>query len=439
MSLLKYTNGVAEYHPNSECITSAWPAPLLEWDMVSLRAPDFSAFPESPYAAALRAGRAGLRFGRGMEEEYARTRLWDSRTHVRAACTLGAVLVGHRAVERLITDAWHQPVFVALLLLLLATTALAVLAWSSLFERVYEPVARVVVPTRNAIAAIPIAAGVAAGQFELLLFLPLMIIGPFFFLGLRFRTALVSVLLMLTSFAIAAAIWGLAFPFAIRTWAFLVLCAVACAVCARQFDRWCRTSFLESRLITELVDLDPLTGTKNRRVFDEQLTHLWQQAIEGRRSLAILLVDVDHFKAFNDRYGHQAGDQALRRVAQALKSHVNRPWDVLTRYGGEEFAALLYDIGAGQAEQIAQAMRRAVMDLGIEHRASRTCATVSVSIGVAAVEPASARKPRGATQLADEALYEAKMRGRNSVVLLDDTQYKLLVTGVFSNERILRS
>ena len=407
--------------------------------MVSLRSPDFSAFPESPYAAALREGRPASRFDDEMEQEYLRARLWDGRTLIRAAGTLGVMLVGQRAVERLLTNTWHEPVSITLLILFLASVALAVISWTSLFERAYAPAAHVIVPVRNAIAAIPIAAGVAAGQFELLLFLPLMVIGPFFFLGLRFRIALLSVLLMLVSFSIAAVVAGLALPFAIRACAFLVLCVIACAVCARHFDRWCRTSFLESRLISELVELDPLTGTKNRRVFDEQLARLWQQAIEDRRSLAILLVDVDHFKAFNDRYGHQAGDQALRRVAQALKGLVNRPWDVLTRYGGEEFAAVLYDVDAAQAEQIGDAMRRAVTDLAIEHRASRTGPTVSVSVGVAAIEPAVTRKPRGATQLADEALYEAKLRGRNTVVVLDDAQYKLLVTGVFSNARFARN
>jgi diguanylate cyclase (GGDEF)-like protein len=243
---------------------------------------------------------------------------------------------------------------------------------------------------------------------------------------------------MLASFSIGAVVAGLAVPFVIRASVFLALCIVACAVCARHFERWCRTSFLESRLITELVELDPLTGAKNRRVFDEQLARLWQQAVQDRRPLAVLLIDVDHFKAFNDRYGHQAGDHALRRVAQALKALVHRPQDVLTRYGGEEFAALIYDVDAAQAEQLAEQMRRAVTDLGIEHRASRTCATVSVSVGVAAIEPGTARKPRGATQLADEALYAAKLRGRNSVVVLDDDQYKLLVTGVFSNARFAR-
>jgi diguanylate cyclase (GGDEF)-like protein len=403
--------------------------------MVSPRSPDFSAFPESPYAAALRSGRAGLRFERSMEEEYLRSRLWDSRTLIRAACILGVMLTGQRVVERIVSGDWHQPVFFTLTFVLLSTIALAVLAWGPWFERAYEPLAQIIVPARNAIAAIPIAAGAAAGHFELLLFLPLMVVGPFFFLGLRFRVALLSALLMLASFSISAVVAGLAVPFVTRAAVFLALCIVACAVCARHFERWCRTSFLESRLITELVELDPLTGAKNRRVFDEHLARLWQQAVQDRRPLAVLLIDVDHFKAFNDRYGHQAGDQALRRVAQALKALVHRPLDVVTRYGGEEFAALIYDVNAAQAEQLAEQMRRAITDLGIEHRASRTCATVSVSVGVAAIEPGLSRKPRGATQLADEALYEAKLRGRNSVVVLDDDQYKLLVTGVFSNER----
>lgn len=407
--------------------------------MVSLRTPDFSVFPESPYAAALRSGALARDFDREMEEEYQRARLWDGRTLIRAACTLGVMLVGQRAIERVLTDGWHAPVFVTLLVSLVASVVLMAVAWSPLFERAYAPLAQVIVPVRNAIGAIPLAAGAMSGQYELLLFLPLMIVGPFFFLGLRFRMALLSVVLMLVSFAIAAVVAGLGMPFTIRVCAFLILCAVACAVCAKHFERWCRTSFLESRLITELVELDPLTGTKNRRVFDEQLARLWKQAITDRRSLAVLLIDVDHFKAFNDRYGHQAGDQALRRVSQALKGLITRPWDVLTRYGGEEFAALLYDVDTSQAEQIAEGMRRAVMDLSIEHRASRTGPTVTVSVGVAAIEPTVSRKPRGATQLADEALYAAKQRGRNGIVVLDETQYNLMTTGVFSNARLARN
>jgi diguanylate cyclase (GGDEF)-like protein len=405
---------------------------------VSLRSHDFSAFPESPYAAALGDGRPAELFEPAMEAEYVRARLWDGRTLIRAANTLGVMLVGLRTFEQVISGTWREVGFFTLLAVLIASLGLAVLAWSPMFTRWYRPLAHFIVPARHAVAAIPIAAAAASGQFELLLFLPLMVVGPFFFLGVHFRVALLSVALMMVSFAIGAMVYHLDPTFTMRASAFLLLSVLACSLSARHFDRWCRRSFLESRLIAELVELDPLTGTKNRRVFDDQLARLWQQAIEDQRPLAVLLIDVDHFKAFNDRYGHQAGDQALRRVAQALKSLVNRPLDVLTRYGGEEFAALLYDVGSPEAQQIAEQMRRAVLELAIEHRASRTCTTVSVSVGVAAIGPEAARKPRGATQLADEALYEAKQRGRNAVVVRDHTQYETMVTGVFSNARFAR-
>jgi two-component system chemotaxis family response regulator WspR len=175
-----------------------------------------------------------------------------------------------------------------------------------------------------------------------------------------------------------------------------------------------------------------LTGAKNRRVFNEHLARIWLQAAADRRALSILLIDVDHFKAYNDRYGHLAGDDALRRVARAVQASVHRPLDLVARYGGEEFAVILYDVPGSQAQEIAERMRLAVMDLGVEHRASRTAEMVTISIGVAAIEPRADRECRGALQLADQALYEAKIRGRNTVELMDDTEYQFLVTGVFS-------
>src|SRR5690606_33074371 len=122
---------------------------------------------------------------------------------------------------------------------------------------------------------------------------------------------------------------------AARTTAFLLVGTAACGIAARHLEHWARKSFLESRLISELAQHDALTGLKNRRVFDEQLDALWAQAIEEGRSLAFFLIDVDHFKPFNDRHGHQAGDRALRRVAETLQRYVSRPLDVLARYGGE--------------------------------------------------------------------------------------------------------
>jgi diguanylate cyclase (GGDEF)-like protein len=129
---------------------------------------------------------------------------------------------------------------------------------------------------------------------------------------------------------------------------------------------------------------------------------------------------------------------ALRRVAQSLQTLVIRPDDVLARYGGEEFAVLSYDIDAREAESLAEKMRRAVGGLAIKNEGSHPGLAVSISVGVAVIEPSADRRSRGALQLADQALYEAKVRGRNRVELLDDAAHRLLVTGVFSRDALAR-
>ena len=187
--------------------------------------------------------------------------------------------------------------------------------------------------------------------------------------------------------------------------------------------------FSKGGLITALAQHDSLTGTKNRRVFDEHLADLWRRAAEQHRSIAVLLIDIDHFKAYNDRYGHQAGDQTLRRVAQAIGSFVRRPVDVLARYGGEEFAAVLYDADMREATEMAEKMRRAVAEMNIEHHGSGIGRQVTISVGVAAVAPNLSRSADGALQLADEALYQAKVGGRDRVEIRDDRQHDLVVDG----------
>jgi two-component system chemotaxis family response regulator WspR len=212
----------------------------------------------------------------------------------------------------------------------------------------------------------------------------------------------------------------------------LVVVTISCAVATRRIDEGLRKSFLESGLIAEFAEHDALTGTKNRRMFDEHFARLWQRAIEDGRTIAVLLIDVDYFKKYNDRYGHQAGDRALRRVAETLQTFVDRPLDVLARYGGEEFAVVLNDTERRHAGLIADRMRRAVGERAIEHR-DGISGRVTISVGVAVLAPTAERGPRGALQLADQALYEAKVRGRNRVELKKDEDYTLLVTGVFSN------
>jgi diguanylate cyclase (GGDEF)-like protein len=261
--------------------------------------------------------------------------------------------------------------------------------------------------------------------------LPVLAIGPFLVFGLSFRAAAVTVAITITVYTVAAVLFGLAPPLLLRSCILLVAVAAACGVVARTLERTARARFLETHAMAELAQHDALTGVKNRRVFDEQLEQLWQRAADQERVIAVLLVDVDHFKAYNDRYGHQAGDRALRHVAQVLQAFFTRPQDLLARYGGEEFAVLLYDVEIAAVEKLAERMRKAVAGLRLEHRDSRV-ELVTISIGVGVVEPSPERRARGALQLADEALYQAKTRGRNRVEILSTDAHRALETGVFA-------
>jgi diguanylate cyclase (GGDEF)-like protein len=393
---------------------------------------DPSSFPDSPYAAELQRDPENLRFSSQLEREYTRAQLTDSRTLIRVASLFAVVLAVLRGAEQGVRGSWNTSLLIDFTVVIAGSIVLAAIAWSSSFERHYLPWARLIVPLRNVIMAAHIAAAVARGQTEMLMGLPLMLIGPFFFFGFRFRTAALTGGLTVSSFIGFALYRQLAMPLALRSFGFLITAVIAGALAARHFDKKSRTDFLEDHLIADLAQHDPLTGSKNRRVFDDHLIRLWQQAIQDGRTLGILLIDVDHFKAYNDRYGHLAGDQALRRVAQTIQRFVRRPLDLLARYGGEEFAAILYDVEASHASETAERMCRAVAELAIEHRDSRTAAGVTISVGVALVEPTVERLPRGALQLADQALYEAKVKGRNRVEVMDSAQYRMLVTGVFA-------
>jgi diguanylate cyclase (GGDEF)-like protein len=378
-----------------------------------------------------------MRFEPALEAEYIRSRLLSLRALIRMACLLALATTLLRMGELLVTGRGMQIPSVVLAILfpavvLSSSLLLTWITWSQGFSRRYLPLANIAVPVRNVFAAIAVAAMATRGQVELLVVMPAMVLSPFFFLGLLFRPALICVALTIVAFTVSALVSAMPAPVLLRSCGFLVVMAATSAVAAWQLEKQSRRSFLESRLIAQLAEHDALTGAKNRRVFDEHLARLWQQAIRDGRQIAALLIDVDHFKAYNDRYGHQAGDIALQQVAQAVRGQISRPLDMLSRYGGEEFAVLLYDIDGGSAHDIAERMRIAVSALGIEHRGSRAALVVTVSIGVAAIRPLAERGPHGALQLADEALYAAKARGRNNVHLAADSDYQGLQTGVFT-------
>ena len=384
-----------------------------------------------PHSAGAPNGSASLESSPHLEADFARRQLAENRTLIRVTSLVSVALIAARGTEQIVLGSLTESQVGQFAGVLAISIVLAALAWGPWFNRLYLPCAQVLVPLRGSLIALTVAGVAARGQLEALMLLPVIVIGPFLVFGLGFRAASAAVACTFSVYAIAAVSFGLAPPLILRSCLLLLVVAGACGVVARTLERSARERFFETHAMTELAHRDALTGVKNRLVFDEHLDELWQRGAAAGRALAVLLLDVDHFKAYNDRYGHQAGDAALRRVAQVLQGLVTRSEDLVARYGGEEFAVLLYDADRVEVEKLAERLRKAVVALALEHRDSRT-KVVSVSIGVAVVEPSPDRRPRGAVQLADEALYRAKTLGRNRVEVLDPSAHQALETGVFA-------
>lgn len=165
-----------------------------------------------------------------------------------------------------------------------------------------------------------------------------------------------------------------------------------------------------------LATTDSLTGLQNRRAFDEKLAHEWRQCGDRGASLAVIMMDVDEFKLYNDSYGHLRGDECLRQIAGVILECIRQPGDMAARYGGEEFAVILPRADIGRAEAIADRIRGRVEALGMEHSAAPT-GVVTLSAGVASEHPSQHRAAEILIRLADERLYAAKRAGRNQVAL----------------------
>lgn len=172
-----------------------------------------------------------------------------------------------------------------------------------------------------------------------------------------------------------------------------------------------------NRELESLSRQDGLTGIANRRYFDAYLLTEVKRASRERQPLSLILADVDHFKAYNDCYGHQAGDDCLRQVASTLKAVGRRPADLAARYGGEEFAIVLPATAMEGAVDVAKSLARAIEGMSIPHVRSGVIPTISLSQGIASLIPAQDTTPESVIQLADQALYQAKQQGRNRYVV----------------------
>jgi len=165
--------------------------------------------------------------------------------------------------------------------------------------------------------------------------------------------------------------------------------------------------------LARLSAYDGLTDIYNRRSFDELLQTEWERSIREGTMLSLILIDIDHFKLFNDNYGHQGGDDCLRKVARTLADTIHRPADFVARYGGEEFAVVLPRTDSEGAAEIAEKLCLCIEKLGIQHEFSTAADCVTISAGVSIVKPSSKNEAAHLIEAADKALYAAKENGRN--------------------------
>jgi len=176
-----------------------------------------------------------------------------------------------------------------------------------------------------------------------------------------------------------------------------------------------RQNHLALHALRERAERDALTGLLNRRAFGERAEEAWRLAQREGRGLALAMIDVDHFKRYNDHYGHPAGDAALVAVAGVLASHAQRPLDLAARYGGEEFVVLWPGLERAQALALAERLHHGVAQRALAHAASPTAAHLSLSIGLCWLQPRAGMALAQALRAADAALYQAKAEGRNRV------------------------
>jgi diguanylate cyclase (GGDEF)-like protein/PAS domain S-box-containing protein len=177
---------------------------------------------------------------------------------------------------------------------------------------------------------------------------------------------------------------------------------------------------LANRELERLATEDSLTKLSNRRRFDEYLEQEWRRQSRARGQISLIMSDVDLFKYYNDKYGHQAGDACLKSVADAIRERVGRPADLIARYGGEEFAIVMPETDIRGALKVAENIRQELTKQSIPHSQSSVAPHVTISCGIACMFPNADNKPQTLIERADQALYRAKQQGRNCIVVFED-------------------
>jgi diguanylate cyclase (GGDEF)-like protein len=238
----------------------------------------------------------------------------------------------------------------------------------------------------------------------------------YFLTGLRFFAASLCGALVFLAYMLVEVVSGLPSEVLVYNLFFLGTANVIGSVGCYFLDYSTRQNFLAQGLLRDLAEKDFLTGLLNRRAFSERAERSWRQAVREGQPIALVMMDIDFFKQFNDCYGHTVGDVALHAVAQVIGEHARRPLDVTARYGGEEFVGLWFGLSEADMLLILEDLRAAVQALELAHATSDTASVVTLSIGLAYLPAQSLLSVDEGLRLADVALYLAKEEGRNRVV-----------------------
>jgi diguanylate cyclase (GGDEF)-like protein len=388
---------------------------------------------ESGVALQLREGFRWLRFEPAIEREFRAAHLLALRRQLRRNLLLAMVLIAVFALldRWLLGTATHSVSdmlrFAVILPLIGVTLGVT---YAEAYSRWYPSIVRICAPICGMCVVVIIAPELQSGTELIFATLVITTMYLYFLVGMLFYAALISNLIVLAVYIGTMLVSDMPAREAAYSIMLLALTNVVGAVVCYHLETANRVGYLEARLLGDMAARDGLTRIYNRRMFDERIEELWSQAVREGETLALLLLDIDCFKPFNDCYGHQAGDETLRAVAVAFSHFARRPLDFTARYGGEEFALVLYGVDHEFVTEVAERARAAIEGLAVAHERSTAAPVLTASIGAACVRPIESRSHAGLIQLADEALYAAKREGRNRVVTME-TEYAELRTGAF--------
>jgi diguanylate cyclase (GGDEF)-like protein len=386
----------------------------------------------SPFADQLERGFAKLRFAGLLEKEFRDFYVQQNLPRARLSALIALILVlAVTCIDLLLgstTGTELTTLRLGVLCPLVAVIGIAISLPAA--RRYYTEVASVGVTLVGLLGTYIAHLAALDGASYVLGGLVLVILYASLFLGLLFNIAIgISALLVLAHFAMGLYLQLPPGELYYMT-AILGAAGVIGGISTYNFEHALRTNFLETRLLNALAERDGLTGLYNRRIFDDYIGRVWRQSRREDESIEVVFIDIDYFKIYNDLYGHQAGDDCLKKVATSIARCAKRPFDFLARYGGEEFVLVLYGPPDDYARNLPEQIRCDVMDLMIPHAGSEAAKFVTVSVGVALARPSSSRSLNGAIQTADEAMYQAKREGRNRVVF-KDTNDSEVETGNF--------